>query len=74
MSARRKILANLEGRVNPINEMCTFSGLEVKEAQDAIGEMLREGIVVVEFHLGMPLYKLSWKGRDLANSKLRVVS
>lgn len=73
MSARRKILSNLEGRVNPVNEMCTVAGLESEEARTELYKLLREGIVVVDYFHGLPMYKLSWKGHDLVRGKLELV-
>lgn len=73
MSVRRKILLNLEGRVTAINEMGTFSGLGLKEAREEMYALLREGLVQVNHMFGMPMYKLTFKGRDVVGRKIGIV-
>jgi len=71
--ARRRILKNLEGRIHPMNEMCTISGIEFIEGREELLVMLRKGLVELHYFLGMPMYKLSYLGRDMIGSKLRLV-
>lgn len=73
MSVRRKILKNLEGRVSAVNEMCALSGLGIDEAREEMYKLLREGLVEVSYFIGMPLYKLTFRGRDIASRKLKVI-
>ena len=73
MSVRRKIYANLEGRIHGVNIMCTLSGLEYDEGRNELHKMIREGLIVEQKIQGFPLYKLSFKGRDQATGKIRMV-
>ena len=73
MSVRRKILFNLSDRVYPINQMCARRGLEIEEFQKEINKMCFEHIVEVNYISGMPLYRLSFSGRNLIKKKLKLV-
>lgn len=73
MSVRRKIYANLEGRIHGVNLMCTLSGLEYDEGMNELFTMIREGLIEEKKLQGFPLYKLSFRGRDQATSKIRMV-
>ena len=73
MSTRRKIYANLEGRIHGVNIMCTLSGLEYTEGCNELHRMISEGLVEEKKVQGFPLYKLSFKGRDQATAKIRMI-
>lgn len=73
MSVRRKIYANLEGRIYGINLGCTLTGLDLDEGRNELHKMIGEGLIIEEKFQGLPLYRLSFRGRDQATGKIRMV-
>ncbi|MBT8440221.1 MAG: hypothetical protein KJO91_10880 [Gammaproteobacteria bacterium] len=79
MSAKVKVLKNLEGRLHGVNFGTATSGIKNGEdASAALTEAINEGLVVVEEtpvpgqKFSLPMYKLSWAGRKV-KTNLRVV-
>lgn len=76
MNARQMILKNLENRAYPVNGFVALSGLTAEEGMRELEIMQRAGLIEVKDMIrggGIPMYRLSYNGRQLAKGPQLVV-
>ena len=73
MNARSRILKNLNNRVYGVNTIAAVSGAEFQAGVEELAVMIKEGLVEEKRQHGLPLYILTFKGRQMAENKLQVV-